>query len=268
MVRPTTGPLSQISQRLAIDVSSLSQRRSVPAGQTLDYSRDRGIGADDPLRAAARYPGPASWSQAHSPAGAWLQNPPGQLDEARRGNPLRSAPPCARPPPCAQGFRGVALERRARALQLRGHFLVRLAERGGELLRRQRLRTPLVDHAARCALERAREARRGIRDVAVDERPQRIATAAGRRSTGTGRRTATGDPSTPRSQASTAVTSCSCCRRVTAAGCCRDEARYPQSDGHRISTSRFVAQQTAQIVCPSAGHWRLAGRELQRGQRM
>jgi DNA-directed RNA polymerase alpha subunit len=62
------------------------------------------------------------------------------------------------------------------------------------------------------------------------------------------------------------ITSCSCWRLLTAGGWRRDDVRYPQSGVQRISTSRLVPQHTAQISCPSAGHWRFAGRERQRGQ--
>ncbi len=55
---------------------------------------------------------------------------------------------------------------------------------------------------------------------------------------------------------------------MTAAGCARAADRYPQSGVQAISTCRFVAQQTAQMSCPSAGHARLALRVPQSGQRL
>ena len=55
--------------------------------------------------------------------------------------------------------------------------------------------------------------------------------------------------------------------RCTAAGgwLCAD-ARYRQSEGHRISVCRFVAQQTVQISRCSAGHVRRARRRRHNGQ--
>ena len=47
---------------------------------------------------------------------------------------------------------------------------------------------------------------------------------------------------------------------TTAAGCSRDAARWGQSDGQSISTSRFVAQQTVQMVRLSAGQLRFSFR--------
>jgi hypothetical protein len=47
---------------------------------------------------------------------------------------------------------------------------------------------------------------------------------------------------------------------VVAGGWDLAEARYGQSAGHLMSTSRFVPQQTGQISRPIAGQDRLAGR--------
>jgi len=52
---------------------------------------------------------------------------------------------------------------------------------------------------------------------------------------------------------------------AVAGGCSRADARYTQSDGHRISVNRFVPQQTAQMSWPSAGHARRAFRFPQSG---
>jgi hypothetical protein len=55
-------------------------------------------------------------------------------------------------------------------------------------------------------------------------------------------------------------------RWITAGGCDLAEDKYTQSGGQLISTNRFVAQQTVQIVCPSAGHDRFGLRSRQTGQ--
>src|SRR5579871_2089774 len=51
---------------------------------------------------------------------------------------------------------------------------------------------------------------------------------------------------------------------MIAAGCARDTDKYPQSDGHVISTWRFVAQHTGQMSRLSAGQARRAFRVPQR----
>jgi len=62
------------------------------------------------------------------------------------------------------------------------------------------------------------------------------------------------------------ATSRSCWRLTWAAGCSRAEERWGQSSGQSISTRRFVAQHTLQIVWPSAGQVRRALRCPQSGQ--
>ena len=129
-----------------------------------------------------------------------------------------------------------------------------------QLLRGQGLRRRLVDDATRGRLERPRHAVGGLRDVGVHERTQRVGSDGGRRLTGRGRRTATGDPSSRPSPASAAS------RRARAGVSSRPPdacVRTPGSRSRPDTGSRRAAwcrSRPRRCVRPSAGHWRLAGR--------
>ena len=228
MVRPTTGPLSQISQRFAMR-SFLGILRRVygrrPAAVT---GRKRRIiaGLLSPAEGSARH-GSCGWRRLGPARTRWLA--PSRA-RARTTLEIGGTPGAGQSPP-PPGRRVRSREARAgphaRECARRPHARARsVAARssGPKPLGRQRLRLVLVNDATSARFVGRRQRRRGISDIGVDDRAERIrrlgADDAEQRKNSCCWRSVR-----PRTVGTMMATSCSRWRCSTAAGCARADCR-------------------------------------------